>query len=47
LQQIVQAEPSADLFTVPADYRKIVAKPGSGNVVSVQSTTNGSVVAQQ
>jgi len=48
LQQIVQAEPSADLFTVPAEYKKVVVNPGSGNTVSAQSTTNsGTVVAQQ
>ena len=50
LQQIVQAEPSADLFAVPADYKKVVIKPGSsgnGNVVSAESPSTGSVVAQQ
>jgi hypothetical protein len=47
LQQIVQAEPSADLFTVPADYKKVVVKPGSGNVVSAQTTSSGPAVAQQ
>jgi len=29
LSEIVQAEPSADLFTVPADYKKMVVKPGT------------------
>ena len=47
LQQIVQAEPSADLFTVPADYKKMVVNKAGGGVVSATSTTNGSVVAQQ
>ncbi len=47
LEQIVQAEPSADLFTVPADYKKMVVKPGTGSVVSTRSTTDGSVAAQQ
>ena len=47
LQQIVQAEPSADLFTVPADYKKVVINRGSSNVVSAQSTNSGSAVAQQ
>jgi len=47
LQQIVQAEPSADLFTVPADYKKMVVNKAGNGMVSAQSTTNGSVVAPQ
>jgi hypothetical protein len=47
LQDIVQAEPSADLFRVPADYKKTVVNPSSGGVVSAQSTNSGTVVAQQ
>jgi hypothetical protein len=47
LQDIVQSEPSADLFVVPADYKKTVVNASGGNVVSAQSTNSGSVVAQQ
>jgi hypothetical protein len=47
LQQIVQAEPDADLFMVPADYRKIVVKSGSGSVTSAQSTNSSATVVQQ
>jgi hypothetical protein len=47
LQDIVQAEPSADLFKVPADYKKIAVNPSGGNVVSAQSTNSGTAVAQQ
>jgi len=36
LQQISQAEPNADLFTVPADYKKVVVP---GNVASTATTS--------
>jgi hypothetical protein len=38
LTQIVQAEPDASLFTVPADYKRMVVEPGAGNRISVTST---------
>jgi hypothetical protein len=47
LQDIVQAEPSEDLFRVPAGYKQIVVNPSGGNVVSAQSTNSGTAVAQQ
>jgi len=42
LQQISQAEPNADLFTVPADYKKVVVpgKVASSGTASVTVATN-------
>jgi hypothetical protein len=34
LQQILQAEPNADLFTVPADYKKMIVNPATGTVTA-------------
>ena len=42
LQQISQAEPNADLFTVPADYKKI----GPGNGVSTGTTSVAAATKQ-
>jgi len=45
LQQIVQAEPSADLFTVPAGYRKITVNRATGDLTDTQGTSTA--VAQK
>jgi len=45
LQQIVQAEPSADLFTVPAGYRKITVNRATGELTDSQGTSTA--VAQR
>ena len=37
LIQLTQAEPDAALFTVPADYKKILVKRGAGNGVEVET----------
>jgi len=40
LTQIVQAEPDAALFKVPADYKKLVVNPKAGTVVEANSTAS-------
>jgi hypothetical protein len=47
LTQILQAEPDAELFTVPASYKKVVVNPKSGTVVAVQSTASTMATTQQ
>jgi hypothetical protein len=49
LQQILQAEPSADLFRVPANYKTNVIKISNGNVVTVGSapSTTATTSTQQ
>ncbi len=37
LQQILQAEPNADLFKVPADFKTMVAKAGTSDGVAAQN----------
>ncbi len=39
LTQLTQAEPDPALFTVPADYKKIVVKKGAGNGVEVETAS--------
>jgi hypothetical protein len=39
LTQLTQAEPDAALFTVPADYKKIVVKRSAGNGVEVETAS--------
>lgn len=39
LTQLTQAEPDAALFTVPADYKKIQVKEGTGNGVQVETVS--------
>jgi hypothetical protein len=34
LHQILQTEPNADLFTVPADYKKMIVNPATGTVTA-------------
>jgi hypothetical protein len=47
LAQILQAEPDAELFTVPASYKKMVVNPKSGTVVAVQSTASTTATTSQ
>jgi hypothetical protein len=47
LQQILQAEPSADLFRVPAGYKTNVVNVSKGKVVAVGSTTSTTATTQQ
>jgi len=47
LTQILQAEPDAELFTVPASYKKTVVNPGSGTVVAVRSSSSTTATPKQ
>lgn len=47
LQQILQAEPSADLFRVPTSYKTNVVNIGKGNVIAAGNTTSTTATTQQ
>jgi hypothetical protein len=47
LTQLIQAEPDPALFSVPASYKINLVKPGTGHVISAQSTTSATTTTAQ
>jgi hypothetical protein len=46
LTQLTQAEPDAALFTVPADYKKMLVKRGAGNGVEVETASTSNTASR-
>jgi hypothetical protein len=46
LTELTQAEPSAALFTVPADYKKILVKRNAGNGVEVETAPTSTTASR-